>query len=119
MPQRRPAPRPKQSRWYISFLKWGLVAGLALFIALAVAVALAYRDLPSFDDMKRSPNGQPVEIRGDDGTVLASFGPSYGAWLSYPEIPATMKNAMIAVEDRRFWYHPGIDPFLHPDFNVA
>jgi penicillin-binding protein 1A len=110
VPQRRPAPRPKQSRWYISLLKWGLVAGLALFIALAVAVALAYRDLPSFDDMKRSPNGQPVEIRGDDGTVLASFGPSYGAWLSYAEIPATMKNAMIAVEDRRFWYHPGIDP---------
>ncbi|WP_235902932.1 transglycosylase domain-containing protein [Sandarakinorhabdus oryzae] len=110
MPQRRPAPRPKKNRWYISLLKWGLVGGLAVFIALAVAVALAYRDLPSFEAMKKSPNGQPVEIRGDDGAVLASFGPSYGEWLSYTEIPATMKAAMIAVEDKRYWYHPGVDP---------
>ncbi len=112
MPQKRPAPRParKSSPWYVTLLKGGLVIGLAAVIALAVAVAIAYQSLPGFDEMKRSPNGQPVEIRGDDGTVLASFGPSYGEWLSYPEIPATMKNAMIAVEDRRYWYHPGIDP---------
>ena len=110
MPQRRPTARPKKSRWTISLLKWSLVAGLAVFIALTVTVALAYRDLPSFEAMKKSPNGQPVEIRGDDGTVLASFGPSYGEWLSYAEIPAPMKAAMIAVEDKRYWYHPGVDP---------
>ena len=111
-PKNSPPKRPRsgQSSWFGSILKFGLVAGLAGVIALSVAVALAYRDLPDFDAMKRSPNGQPVEIRGDDGTVLASFGPGYGEWLSYAEIPATMKNAMIAVEDRRFWYHPGIDP---------
>ena len=108
MPPKRPL--PKKSRWFVLLLKWGLAAGLALFIALMVAVALAYRDLPGFEQMQRSPNGQPVEIRGDDGSVLASFGPSYGEWLRYTEIPATMKAAMIAVEDRRYWYHPGIDP---------
>lgn len=112
MPASRKSPprRPERRNWFVSLLKWGLVAGLAGVIALSVAVALAYRDLPDFAQMQKSPNGQPVEIRGDDGTVLASFGPSYGEWLSYAEIPATMKNAMIAVEDRRFWYHPGIDP---------
>ncbi|WP_235927742.1 transglycosylase domain-containing protein, partial [Sandarakinorhabdus rubra] len=68
------------------------------------------QSLPEFETLKKSPNGQPVEILADDGSVLASFGPSYGEWLRYAEIPATMKNAMIAVEDRRFWYHPGIDP---------
>ena len=101
---------PPQRNWFASILKWVLVAGLAGVIGLSVAVALAYRDLPGFAQMQRSPNGQPVEIRGDDDTVLASFGPSYGEWLTYPEMPATMKNAMVAVEDRRFWYHPGIDP---------
>ncbi len=112
MPQNRPAPRSPRSssNWFATLLKAGLVIGLAGVIALAVAVAIAYQSLPGFDEMKRSPNGQPVEIRGDDGTVLASFGPSYGEWLSYPEIPAPMQNAMIAVEDRRYWYHPGIDP---------
>jgi len=112
VPQNRPAPRKSRSsaNWFATLLKAGLVIGLAGVIALAVAVAIAYQSLPGFDEMKRSPNGQPVEIRGDDGTVLASFGPSYGEWLSYPEIPAPMQNAMIAVEDRRYWYHPGIDP---------
>ncbi len=101
---RRPA------RWLVTAFKLGIVLGLAGIIALTVAVAVAYQSLPDFDTMKRSPNGQSVEIRGDDGSVLASLGPSYGEWLSGAEIPATMKNAMIAVEDRRFWYHPGIDP---------
>jgi len=109
VPQKRPAPR-KSASWFATLLKAGLVIGLAGFIALAVAVAIAYQSLPGFDEMKRSPNGQPVEIRGDDGTVLASFGPSFGEWLNSAEIPATMKNAMLTVEDRRYWYHPGIDP---------
>jgi penicillin-binding protein 1A len=106
-------PKPRSARKPTimgSLVKWGLVLALAGVIALSVAVALAWNDLPSFDEMKRSPNGQSVEIKADDGTVLASIGPSYGEWLSYPEIPATMTNAMITVEDRRFWYHPGIDP---------
>ncbi|WP_353217506.1 PBP1A family penicillin-binding protein [Sandarakinorhabdus sp.] len=93
-----------------ALLKWGLVLMLAGIIALSVAVAIAWSDLPSFEDMKRSPNGQSVEIRSDDGTVLVSIGPSFGEWLSYREIPATMTNAMLTVEDRRYWYHPGIDP---------
>jgi penicillin-binding protein 1A len=110
VPAKKRPPARKSGTWLATLLKAGLVIGLAGIIALAVAVAIAYQSLPGFDAMKRSPNGQSVEIRGDDGTVLASFGPSYGEWLTYPEIPATMKNAMIAVEDRRYWYHPGIDP---------
>jgi penicillin-binding protein 1A len=101
--------KPARS-WLATLLKAGLAIGLAGTLALVAAVVIAMQSLPGFDTLKKSPNGQPVEIRGDDGTVLASFGPSYGEWLSFAEIPATMKNAMITVEDRRFWHHPGIDP---------
>ena len=110
MPPRRPPPRKKSRSWPATLLKAVLALGLASVLALVAAVVFTMQSLPGFDTLKKSPNGQPVEIRGDDGTVLASFGPSYGEWLPYAEIPATMKNAMIAVEDRRFWYHPGIDP---------
>jgi penicillin-binding protein 1A len=92
-------------------LKAGLIAGLAATLALAVAVAIAYNSLPDFDALMRSPNGQSVEIRGADNSVLVSLGPSYGEWLPYARIPKTMTGAMIAVEDRRFWMHPGVDPF--------
>lgn len=87
-----------------------LVIGVGAALALVVAVGIAYGSLPSFDEMMRSPNGQSVEIRGADDVVLASLGPSYGEWLPYASIPATMTDAMIAVEDRRFYSHPGVDP---------
>nr|WP_243446302.1 PBP1A family penicillin-binding protein [Polymorphobacter fuscus] len=87
-----------------------MLAAVAGALALVVAVAIAYTTLPGFDEMMRSPNGQSVEIRGDDNSVLVSLGPSYGEWLPYARIPETMTGAMIAVEDRRFWMHPGVDP---------
>jgi penicillin-binding protein 1A len=48
--------------------------------------------------------------RAADGSVLVSLGPSFGEWLSSDEIPEIMKGAMIAVEDRRYRWHPGVDP---------
>lgn len=91
-------------------LRVGLVAGLGGIILVGVAVLLAMASLPSFDEMMRSPNGQSVEIKAADGAVLATLGPSYGEWLPYAQIPKPMVAAMIAVEDRRFRSHLGIDP---------
>ena len=51
-----------------------------------------------------------VRVRAADGSVIVSLGPSYGDWLPAREIPEQMKKAMVAVEDRRFYMHPGIDP---------
>ncbi|MDH7640198.1 PBP1A family penicillin-binding protein [Sphingomonas sp. MAHUQ-71] len=66
--------------------------------------------LPSFDQLKSSPNGQMIRVHAVDGTVLVSLGPSYGQWLRSDQIPQVMKDAMISVEDRRFYDHPGVDP---------
>jgi penicillin-binding protein 1A len=110
-PSRRATRKPGFFARLIGFLlKTLVVLGVGGALALVVAVGIAYGSLPSFDEMMRSPNGQSVEIRGADNVVLASLGPSYGEWLPYGSIPAPMKAAMIAVEDRRFYSHPGIDP---------
>nr|WP_235785851.1 PBP1A family penicillin-binding protein [Sphingomonas sp. PR090111-T3T-6A] len=66
--------------------------------------------LPSFDALKSSPNGQMIRVHAVDGTVLVSIGPSYGQWLRADQIPQVMKDAMVSVEDRRFYEHPGVDP---------
>ncbi|RYD99806.1 MAG: penicillin-binding protein, partial [Sphingomonadales bacterium] len=50
-----------------------------------------------------------IRVHAADGTVLVSMGPSYGEWISYEKIPQQMKDAMIAVEDRRFESHWGVD----------
>ena len=42
--------------------------------------------------------------------MLLSLGPSFGRWLSYDQIPAEMRAAIISTEDRRFRSHIGVDP---------
>ena len=108
-PPRRPV-RSSRSGWFGTLLK--IAAGLILASVLAsgIAVAVALGSLPDFDELMRSPNGQSVEVRAADGTVLTTLGPSYGQWLPFREIPKTMVDAMISVEDRRFYSHPGVDP---------
>ena len=78
--------------------------------ALAIAVYVAMSQLPSFDSLKSSPNGQMIRVHAADGTVIVSMGPSFGEWLPYSQIPQVMRDATVSVEDRRFRSHIGIDP---------
>jgi penicillin-binding protein 1A len=88
-----------------------LFAFLAALTALVIAVLVTMASLPAFDSLQRQkPNGQTVRVHAADGTLLVSLGPSYGDWLSYDRIPATMRDAIVAVEDRRFYSHIGVDP---------
>ncbi|MEG3088876.1 transglycosylase domain-containing protein [Sphingomonas sp. PB4P5] len=84
--------------------------GVLALIGLVIAVYVARSQLPSFDELKSSPNGQMIRVHAADGTVIVSLGPSYGEWLHYDQIPAVMRDAMVAVEDRRFRAHLGVDP---------
>ena len=86
-----------------------MLAVLAL-AALAVAVYVARSQLPSFEELKSSPNGQMIRVHASDGSVIVSLGPSYGEWLPYDRIPVVMRAATVSVEDRRFRSHIGIDP---------
>ena len=66
--------------------------------------------IPGFNELKRTPQGQTVQVLGADGTPITTIGPSYGEWLPSDRIPAIMKTAMVAVEDKRFYKHFGVDP---------
>ena len=91
---------------FVSGLKWAAAIGFLGLLGLIVAVAVAMTQLPDYEQLsKRSDLGQMVRVRANDGTLLVSLGPSFGRWLSYDEIPPTMRAAMIAVEDKRFRSH--------------
>ena len=109
-------PRPTRrkrggfARALLTMLKIGIGLFVVALIALIVAVFVTMGTLPSFDELKTSQNGQMIRVHAVDGTVLVSLGPSYGQWLTVQQIPQVMKDAMVSVEDRRFYSHPGIDP---------
>lgn len=85
--------------------------GVLGLLVLGIAVGFAYRSLPEYSTLtQRSDLGQMIRVRAADGTLLVAMGPSFGRWLTYDEIPATMRTAMISVEDKRFRSHLGVDP---------
>ncbi|WRP27085.1 PBP1A family penicillin-binding protein [Sphingomonas sp. LY29] len=95
----------------LTAFKWGLGFAVAGLVALIIAVVIAMMSLPDYRQLtRRSDLGQMVRVRAADGSLLVSLGPTFGRWLPYDEIPATMRSAMIAVEDRRFRSHLGVDP---------
>ncbi len=96
--------------WTVRLLKIGTVAALLGLMVIGIFVAIARGEIDSFEDLKASPNGQMIRVRAADGTVIQSLGPSFGRWLTIRELPSEMKDAMVAVEDRRYYMHPGVDP---------
>ncbi len=105
--------KPKRSFWrrlVRGAFVWGFAVALLGAIFLGTAVYMAARDLPGFEELKSSKQGQMIVVRAMDGTEIVSLGPSYGKWIEYRGIPPVMKDAMVAVEDRRFYSHFGVDP---------
>ena len=104
-------PTGTERRPLFTAFKLLLYAALLGAIALVVAVAVAVASLPSYGQLtKRNDLGQMIRVHASNGAVLVSLGPSFGQWLTYDQIPQSMRSAMIAIEDKRFRSHPGVDP---------
>jgi len=102
--------RGPMGTWILRIVKAGVVATLLGIMVLGIFVAIARGEIDSFEELKASPNGQMIRVRAADGTVIQSLGPSFGRWLTINQLPSQMKDAMVAVEDRRYYAHPGVDP---------
>ena len=105
------SPSKTASSKLATVFKYGLAAAGVGLLALIVAVVVAVTSLPDYEELaQRNDLGQMIRVRAADGTVLVTMGPSFGQWLPYDKIPATMRAAMISVEDKRFRGHLGVDP---------
>ena len=91
-------------------IKFGFLFALLGAIALGVMVWRARAEMPDFDSLKTSSNAQMIRVRARDGQMIQSLGPSFGRWIAHDDIPLVMRDAMIAVEDRRYYSHIGVDP---------
>ena len=103
--------RRRRSRSIIGQLfYWVLVLGVWGGIATAGVFAYYAAQLPPIDQLavpKRPPN---IAILGVDGDVLANRGDTGGPAIRLAELPPYLPKAFIAIEDRRFYSHLGIDP---------
>src|SRR5687768_12887393 len=88
-----------------------LLAGLLVtcVLVLALVIALAYPNLPSLQALTEYQPKIPLRIYTAEGVQIGEFGEERRAVVAIAEVPAALKNAIIAAEDERFYEHAGID----------
>ncbi len=67
-------------------------------------------DLPDISNLPAPGRETSAVVKAVNGATLANYGPVRGQWLVYEEIPEVMILSLLAVEDRRFFQHGGVDP---------
>ena len=90
--------------WGAVLALWGLIGGIGALIWIGIRLP----PIQSLEIPKRPPS---VLILAVNGATLATRGDMGGAAVSIGELPDYVPNAFIAIEDRRFYSHRGVDPF--------
>jgi len=86
-----------------------LILSSILIGGLAGGYLALTRGIPSIDELKRSRAVPGTKIFADDDTVIGELKAEKGIFLPFSNIPKHMTQALIAVEDSRFFKHRGID----------
>ncbi len=106
-------PRTGATRWIFRILLWalglGLAGGLALLLVIGVALAMAYPNLPDVSDLADYRPKLPLRVYSSEGALLGEFGEERRNLTPIREIPTVMKDAVLAIEDTRFFQHGGVD----------
>ncbi|OJW24144.1 MAG: transpeptidase-transglycosylase [Rhodospirillales bacterium 69-11] len=91
-------------------LRWGIILGVWGTLALAAIVLWFSTDLPRPEDALDAGRRPSLVLQDRSGQTVATFGDVVGEKLHLRDMPPYLPAAIVAVEDRRFWQHPGIDP---------
>ena len=83
-----------------------LLAGLIL---LLLALAVAYPNLPPLSGLTDYRPKLPLRVMSADGVLLAEFGEEHRTFVPIGQIPKVMQDAVLAIEDARFYRHSGVD----------
>jgi penicillin-binding protein 1A len=113
---RPPAPRKKRrrrtgGRWTLGRATyWAAVAGLWLLIAGIGVVVWVGAHLPPIQSLEIPKRPPSIKIADVQGHLLATRGDMGGAAVPLKDLPRYVPQAFVAIEDRRFYSHYGIDP---------
>jgi penicillin-binding protein 1A len=88
---------------------WGVVASLWVVIAVGATIAWIGAHLPPIQSLEIPKRPPSIQILGANGRTLATRGDMGGAAVPLKEMPPHLPKAFIAIEDRRFYSHHGLD----------
>jgi penicillin-binding protein 1A len=113
-PAKTPTPaRPAWLKWLLRFLAWGFgiaaAGALAILCVIAVALAVAYPNLPDISELSDYRPKLPLRVFSVEGIQIGEFGEERRNLTPIAAIPKLVKDAVLAAEDTRFYDHGGVD----------
>ncbi len=105
-----PATTPaKRRQWRWTLLKYGIILGIWGIVAFGLMLIYFAWDLPRPEAALDAARRPSLTLQDLTGRVIASYGDVVGDPLRLSELPPALPAAAVAVEDRRFYSHFGID----------
>lgn len=92
-----------------NYLLIAFLGGLSILAMVFFVVALIYPTLPNISHLEKYYPKQPLQIYSKNEVLIAEFGEERRDFIAISETPQQMINAILSIEDRRFFEHPGID----------
>lgn len=91
---------------------WGVGWRIALMVFLILGAAVGYYavQMPPITEVVDGRARGSVTMIDREGQVFAWRGEQFGGMISADQVSPYLRDAVVATEDRRFYWHPGIDP---------
>ena len=108
----RPVPQSR-FHWLLRIGVWmgglALAALASLLMVIAIALAMAFPNLPDISSLSDYRPKLPLRVFSAEGDLLGEFGEEHRNLTPIKDIPKVMINAVLAIEDARFYQHGGVD----------
>lgn len=112
-PPAEPVPERQPPRWrqikIVRLAQWAAAVTIWAGLVLAAVIGWYAYELPPIDDLASTTRRPGVTVLASDGTILANSGDYYGTPYDVRDLPPYLSGAVIAIEDRRFYDHFGVD----------
>ena len=104
---------PVWLRWLGRSVAWlvglGIAGALSIAVLVAIALAVAYPNLPEISGLLDYRPKLPMRVFSADGVLLGEYGEERRTFTPLAQIPKVMQHAVLASEDARFYEHSGVD----------
>jgi penicillin-binding protein 1A len=108
-----PPPPPKPPRvkkkWLSWFIRWSFIILIWIGFFGGCGVLWYSYDLPDITKLQQSERRPSITVLAKDGTKLATYGDLHGQMVDIKKLPPYVVQALLAIEDRRFYSHFGVD----------
>lgn len=104
------SPAPKRRTFWGTLVKWGIIAAIWFAIVVGVVLLWVARDIPEVAARAKFERKPSITILAADGSVVRRYGDYFQGHVNINDLPEHVYQAVMAIEDRRFYYHFGVDP---------